>query len=59
MYKRQVHDLFLMLLRHFGITTLSFAPALAVPVLAAAVFFASFFVSWLLSKLPFLGRWLT
>ena len=54
-----VHDLFLMLLRHFGITTLSFAPALAVPVLAAAVFFASFLVSWLLSKLPFLGRWLT
>lgn len=54
-----VHDLFLMLLRHFSITTLSFAPALAVPVLAAAVFFASFLVSWLLSKLPFLGRWLT
>lgn len=54
-----IHDLFLMLLRHLGITTLSFTPALAIPVLAAAVFLASFLVSWLLSKLPFLGRWLT
>lgn len=54
-----VHDLFIMLLRHFGVTTLSFAPVLSVPALAAAVFLASFLVSWPLSKIPVLGRWLT
>lgn len=54
-----IHDLFIMLLRHFGVTTLSFAPVASVPVLAAVVFLCSFVVAWLLSKIPFLGRWLT
>jgi hypothetical protein len=48
-----------MLLRHFGITTLSFAPVVSVPALAALVFLCSFAVAWLLSKIPFLGRYLT
>lgn len=54
-----VHDLFIMILRSLGITTLSCAPVASVPVLAAVVFLCSFAVAWLLSKIPFLGRWLT
>lgn len=54
-----VHDFFIMLLRHFDITTLSFHPALSVPVLSAAVFLCSFAVAWLISKIPLIGRFLT
>ncbi len=54
-----VHDVFILLLRHFGVTALSFNPILSVPVLSAAVFLCSFAVSWLLSKIPLLGRYLT
>lgn len=54
-----VHDFFIMLLRHFDISTLSFNPILSVPVLSAAVFLCAFVVSWLISKIPLLGRYLT
>lgn len=54
-----VHDFFIMLLRHFGVSTLSFNPILSIPVLSAAVFLCSFAVAWLLSKIPLLGRYLT
>ncbi len=54
-----VHDFFIMLLRYFGISTLSFAPALSVPLLTAVVFLLSFAVAWLLSKIPFIGPYLT
>lgn len=54
-----VHPLFLMLLDRFGITVLSFPPAAAVPLLAAAVFLCSFASAWLISKIPFIGWWLT
>ena len=54
-----VHDLFIMLLRALDITVLSFSPALAVPLLAAVVFLLSFAVAWLLSKIPFVGPYLT
>ncbi len=54
-----VHDLFIMLLRALDITTLSFAPALSVPLLTAVVFLLSFAVAWLLSKIPFAGPYLT
>lgn len=54
-----VHDFFIMLLRHFGVTALSFNPVISVPVLSAAVFLCSFAVSWLISKIPLLGRYLT
>ncbi len=54
-----VHDFFIQLLRHFGITTLSFSPALSVFVLSAGVFLASVLVVWPLSKVPLLGRYLT
>lgn len=54
-----IHDLFIMLLRSFGITTLSFAPVASVPVLSAVVFLCALAVAWVISKIPFLGRWLT
>lgn len=54
-----VHETFLMLLRHSGITALSFFPLLSVPVLTALVFFCSLAAAWLISKLPVLGRCLT
>lgn len=54
-----IHVFFLMLLDFFGITTLSFNPIAAVPVLSAGVFLCSFIVAWLISKLPLLGRILT
>ena len=53
-----VHVFFLILLRHFGITALSFVPALSVPVLLAAAFLGSFTVAWHLSKLPLAGKYL-
>lgn len=54
-----VHDFFIMLLRHFGVSTLSFPPILSVPLLTAAVFLAAFFTAWLISKIPFVGSYLT
>ena len=47
-----------MALRQWGITTLSFAPALSVPVLTAAVFLCAFAVAWVISKIPLLGPYL-
>lgn len=54
-----VHDFFIMLLNNFHITVLSFTPVAAVPALAAAVFLLSLAVAWLISKVPFVGRYLT
>jgi len=54
-----LHPLFLMLLTRLDITTLSFTPILSVPVLAGAIFFCSFLIAWLISKIPLIGRWLT
>ncbi|BDF72189.1 membrane protein [Oscillospiraceae bacterium] len=54
-----VHDFFIMLLRHFGISTLSFAPALAVPALALGVFLCAALVAWPISKIPLVGKYLT
>ena len=50
---------FLILLKQFGVTALSFSPVLSVPVLSAAVFLGSFTVAWPLSKLPLAGKYLT
>ncbi len=54
-----VHEAFLMLLRHSGVTALSFFPLLSVPALTALVFLCSLNAALPLSKLPVLGRWLT
>lgn len=53
------HDLFIMLLRHFGVSTLSFAPALSVPLLSLGVFLCAAVLAWLISKIPLAGRYLT
>ena len=54
-----VHELFIILLKNFGITALSFAPVASVPALTAVVFLCSFAVAWLISKIPFVGHYLT
>lgn len=54
-----VHDLFLTLLDLLGITVLSFAPVASIPLLSMLVFLCSFAVAWIISWLPFVGRWLT
>lgn len=53
------HEFFIMLLRYFGVSTLSFLPALSVPLLSGGVFLCSFAVAWLLSKIPFVGKYIT
>ena len=53
------HIFFLMLLSYFNITTLSFNPIVSSPVLSAVVFLCSFAVAWLLSKIPFLGHYIS
>lgn len=53
------HELFIMLLYRFGVTTLSFTPVLSAPVLTAVVFLGAFGLTWLIYHIPFLGRWLT
>ena len=54
-----VHVFFLILLGRLGVSALSFAPVLSVPVLSALVFLGSFAMAWLLSKLPLVGKYLT
>lgn len=53
------HDLFIMLLRYFGISTLSFPPMISVPLLSLGIFLCASLLAWPLSKLPVLGRYLT
>lgn len=53
------HDLFIMLLRRFGVSTLSSLPALSVPLLALGVFLCAAMLAWLVSKIPLLGRFIT
>lgn len=54
-----IHELFLMLLSKLGLFSLPVAPALAVPFFTAIVFLLSFAAAWLLSKIPFIGPYLT
>ena len=54
-----VHDLFLIVYRHFGITQLPLPPVLAVPAVTALALIPSAAVAWLISKIPFAGRYLT
>ena len=54
-----VHDLFLIVYRHFGITRLPLPPVLAVPAVTALVLIPSAAAAWLISKIPFAGRYLT
>ena len=54
-----VHDLFLMVYRHLGVTQLPLPPVLAVPAVTALALIPSAAVAWLISKIPFAGRYLT
>ncbi len=53
-----VHDFFNIIFRHFGLTITLFAPALSIPALSLAVLGLSFCVYLLLSKIPFVNRYL-
>ncbi|MEG1430502.1 MAG: acyltransferase family protein [Oscillospiraceae bacterium] len=54
-----VHDFFLILLRHFGLLQPALTPLIAIPLMACAVFLCSFLVIWPISKIPFVGKYLT
>lgn len=51
-----VHDLFLTVLKHLGITPLSFYPLLSVPILTAAIWGLSFATVYFLRKIPFMEK---
>lgn len=53
------HVIFLILLRHFGLAVPPIPAALAVPLLTLVLFLPSFVLSWLLHKIPVVGRYLT
>lgn len=50
-----MHQLWVILFQHFGLSPLSFAPALSVPLLGLAVFVLSLPLVWLLSRIPGVG----
>lgn len=51
--------IFLVLLRHFGLATPPIPTAVAVPLLTLVIFLPSFLLSWLIHKIPVVGRYLT
>ena len=53
------HVFFLMLLNHFGLTTLRFTPWLSAPLLSLAVFFCAAGTARALRKLPVVGAYIT
>ena len=53
------HVVFLILLRGLGLAILPIPAAVAVPLLTLAIFLPSYALSWLLHKLPVVGRYLT
>ncbi|MEG1579136.1 MAG: acyltransferase family protein [Oscillospiraceae bacterium] len=54
-----VHDFFLILLGHFGLLRPALTPLIAVPLIVCAVFLGSSLVIWPISKIPFVGKYLT
>ena len=54
-----IHQLWALVFRHFGITVLSFSPALSVPLLALVFLLLSLPFAWLISLIPGVGRRLT
>lgn len=53
------HVVFLILLRHFGLAIPPLPSAIGVPLLTLAVFLPSYALSWLIHKVPVVGRYLT
>ena len=54
-----VHDFFITLFRHFGLTALPISPVAAVPLMTALVFLCSFAAAWVIGRIPFVGKYLT
>ena len=53
------HVLFLILLRHFGLAIPPIPAAIGVPLLTLVIFVPSYALSWLIHKIPVVGRYLT
>ena len=53
------HVIFLILLRWYGLAIPPIPAAVAVPLLTLVIFIPSYALSWLLHKLPVVGRYLT
>ena len=50
-----IHQLWVLVFRRFGLTVLSFSPALSVPLLALVFFLLSLPFAWLISRIPGVG----
>lgn len=53
------HVVFLILLRHFGLAIPPIPAAIGVPLLTLVIFVPSYALSWLIHKIPVVGRYLT
>ena len=53
-----VHDFIITLLERFGITTLSYNVFISVPLNSLVVFAVSFIIIWVISKIPFLNKYI-
>lgn len=53
-----VHDFVIVLYAKLGVSTASFNAVLSAPILAAGVFFVSLLVSWMVSKIPVLNKYI-
>ena len=53
------HVMFLILLRHFGLAIPPIPAAIGVPLLTLVIFVPSYALSWLIHKIPVVGRYLT
>ena len=53
-----VHAFFLKLCNHFGFTSNLFNPIISVPVIAVSVFICSFIVSYVISKIPVINKYI-
>lgn len=53
-----VHDFFIILLTENGIDTILFNPVFSVPIIVVLVFTLSFIVSYLISKIPILNKYI-
>jgi len=54
-----IHEIFYVLLRHFGAFSLAIPTALAIPLWTAVLLVPSFAIAWLLNAIPFVGKYIT
>ncbi len=53
-----VHDFFITIFQKHGFSTISFNSIAAVPIISLSVFIISFLVSYIISKIPFLNKYI-